>query len=525
MRFLANPVIGVLAALVSLAVFSAAHAKDGANARARALADRFAGPSVRTKAAPAKPPARKIAQKTAPASQPEKSQQSQPGPTRVIIDPRRIADEKDMLRRARQEAQQRAQKRAKQHAAQEKPSAPRAKAETKPAGADPSATVTSQAEQHRRQLDRILGKLAGRVRELEAKKRESELPETKSAGREPQPPAGKSEQPKLAKKPAREPVASRPRITPEVPTAPQDAGAPSVRPSPRMAQSPPEPAPQTRVTRNAQTATRPDGANERDTAWGKPFKPGSDADNSALRSAQNRKEENTTEDLYWNGRTFVPASGRTNDPPQSGPARRVANRGFNAPLRAERNRGAARGKRAEAFLFGNRHHGADAKRRPRMVTILLELTPGNRGIRRFQKWADPVLCIGARCYVSDGAERPAIKMRRRRVVGTINTLGRRAGACRRALSCVFRNVDLGGPDAYVQPIDLRWLRHDRRELLKVHADPSCKANSRGGLICAKVFVSETYRIWVVPEDFASQLGPEALSAALDIGLNRARYIE
>ncbi len=153
------------------------------------------------------------------------------------------------------------------------------------------------------------------------------------------------------------------------------------------------------------------------------------------------------------------------------------------------------------------------------VTILLVMEPGRRGIRRFSRTADPILCVGATCYISRGAERNARAMPRRRAFGTINTLGGRAGACRNTPRCVFRNVDLGVPEALVQPIDLRYLRHDRRALVRVKADPTCRGHS-GRLNCEVSTHGPDYRLWVVPERMARSVGARGLQRALETGLRR-----
>lgn len=157
----------------------------------------------------------------------------------------------------------------------------------------------------------------------------------------------------------------------------------------------------------------------------------------------------------------------------------------------------------------------------RRVTILLEMQPRNRTSRRFERTADPILCFGDRCWISQGADRPSELMERRKAFGTVNTLGRRAGACKRKAGCVFRNVDLGEAEAIVQPIDLNFLRHDRRELTTISADRSCRRTPTAELVCGDLFQSDTYRLWVVPEDIARSVSPDALRQVVERGLSRA----
>lgn len=148
------------------------------------------------------------------------------------------------------------------------------------------------------------------------------------------------------------------------------------------------------------------------------------------------------------------------------------------------------------------------------ATILLSLDPGTYGLRRFNPTsADPVLCIGETCYISQGAATPARALTRSAALGAGNTLGGRAGACRTKLVCVFRDVPLPAPRAELQPVDLHILRHDRREIASAVPDASCRINA-GRLTCGNVIRSATYRALVVPEQVARSAGSTALEATL-----------
>lgn len=163
--------------------------------------------------------------------------------------------------------------------------------------------------------------------------------------------------------------------------------------------------------------------------------------------------------------------------------------------------------------------GTDAGRETR-ATILLVMEPGSRGIRRYDKTADPVLCVGEVCYISNGPDQPATRMTRGQAFGPGRTLGQRAGACRKSLTCVFRDVEILSARVELQPVDLRILRHDRREPRSTGIDPTC-IEAAGHLRCSAGVVARTYRLWVVPESLAENAGPAALSAALDAGLPQA----
>lgn len=145
------------------------------------------------------------------------------------------------------------------------------------------------------------------------------------------------------------------------------------------------------------------------------------------------------------------------------------------------------------------------------VTVVLAMDPGTYGIRRGNKTADPVLCVDTGCYVSAGAATDAKWMAKGLALGPINTLGTRAGACRGSLVCVFRNVDLSATGR-LQPVDLHYLRHDRREVMAVKADPDCTAGS-DHLVCSRVIEAKGWRAWIVPEAVAEKAGAAALQKA------------
>jgi hypothetical protein len=156
------------------------------------------------------------------------------------------------------------------------------------------------------------------------------------------------------------------------------------------------------------------------------------------------------------------------------------------------------------------------------VTVLLVLVPGTYGIRRGgAKVADPILCTREGCYVSAGAERPAVFLPGRRALGFGNTWGARAGACRHALGCVFRGIELGTLPGFLQPVDLHILKHDLRLGHAILADSNCRAEA-GRLICRQGIDADDYTMWIVPENLAAAAGPQALQRALTDGLNGPR---
>ncbi len=147
----------------------------------------------------------------------------------------------------------------------------------------------------------------------------------------------------------------------------------------------------------------------------------------------------------------------------------------------------------------------------RRATVILAMTPGYTGIRRNNPTADPILCIGFTCWISRGASEDARSLPRSRALGAVNTLGDRAGACNTQTSCVFRNVDLGGSTAVIQPIDLRVLRHDRRAPMTVGLDRTCTV-SGGEITCPGASEGPDYRVWLIDEQMAQSASPRTLSS-------------
>ena len=153
------------------------------------------------------------------------------------------------------------------------------------------------------------------------------------------------------------------------------------------------------------------------------------------------------------------------------------------------------------------------------VAVLLVMKPGRRGIRRFNKTADPVLCTSGGCYISGGATYPAALVPRRRALGARNTLGRRAGACNHRLGCIFRNVRLGAGQTLLQPVDLRMIWHDRRARQLISTPSRCDVTA-GRLSCMNGFYASDYDMWIVPEELAARAGARILEDAVATGLRR-----
>lgn len=153
--------------------------------------------------------------------------------------------------------------------------------------------------------------------------------------------------------------------------------------------------------------------------------------------------------------------------------------------------------------------------------VLLVMQPGDRGIRRTNKTADPVLCSDHGCYVSTGAATPATLLQQRKALGFGRTWGGRAGACANALGCIFRGVEVAST-SFLQPVDMRVMRHDRREAKTIAHGSRCGVVA-GRLTCREPYRGPDYVMWLVPERLASEVGPGLLERAVAEGLTEPEH--
>lgn len=151
------------------------------------------------------------------------------------------------------------------------------------------------------------------------------------------------------------------------------------------------------------------------------------------------------------------------------------------------------------------------------VTVLLVMDVGKTGVRRWSKTADPMLCVHENCYLSRGARQSAMKLARSKAFGPTVALTTRGQACRSKPACIFRNIDLETVEAKLQPVDLKFLRHDRREAKAIRADASCEIID-GKLTCRNVVEGKSWKAWIVPESVAKRAGAGGLEQALQKGL-------
>ncbi len=158
------------------------------------------------------------------------------------------------------------------------------------------------------------------------------------------------------------------------------------------------------------------------------------------------------------------------------------------------------------------------------VTVLLQMEPRYRRGRRYESM-DPVLCTSGGCYVSNGPSASASFIHGRGAMRFGNAIGRRAGACNGDTTCVFRDVDLGGLPADVQPVDIRVIRHDRREPERVDVLSHCRTTANDRLTCTGAIEGDGYTMWVISEDEAERVPPHAFERVLVTGLADAERAE
>ena len=147
------------------------------------------------------------------------------------------------------------------------------------------------------------------------------------------------------------------------------------------------------------------------------------------------------------------------------------------------------------------------------VTVVLQMEPRYRRGRRYESM-DPVLCVAGGCYVSNGAEHPATFLHGHRAIRFGNAIGRRAGDCNSATTCVFRNVDLGALPAEIQPVDIRVLRHDLRAPERVQALSNCRIAAGDRFTCTGAIHGDGFTMLVISEDMAEHLPPHAFEDVL-----------
>ncbi|MEM6498269.1 MAG: hypothetical protein AAF709_16290 [Pseudomonadota bacterium] len=201
--------------------------------------------------------------------------------------------------------------------------------------------------------------------------------------------------------------------------------------------------------------------------------------------------------------------------------RRSAQVKANEPKEQEATSGLRGFSKLSAPVKRDSPRGHQKQLEPQAVAVLLSLQPSERSSRSFEKSAEPIICFETRCFIGAGPGQRAVEMPRRQALGPTNTIAARAGACRKTTSCVFRSVPLLPAQAWLQPVDLGWVRHDRRKPVAIAADPTCRIEKQT-LSCERTVEGPDYRLWLVPESVARRAGSKLLQQALKGGLRATR---
>ena len=148
------------------------------------------------------------------------------------------------------------------------------------------------------------------------------------------------------------------------------------------------------------------------------------------------------------------------------------------------------------------------------VTVLMVMRKGF-DTRRTSR--DPIVCLSAECYVSQGAVLPATAVPRRDTLRLGNAPRANDEACLINGACVFRAVRLLNGMDDLQPVNLGLSRHVLSRPVTIAADPTCKLLGKH-LSCQWAVETPDYRLWVVPERLARRVGADGLVAAVKRGL-------
>src|SRR5206468_1100196 len=97
--------------------------------------------------------------------------------------------------------------------------------------------------------------------------------------------------------------------------------------------------------------------------------------------------------------------------------------------------------------------GADAELdgQPRATILLVLEADRSDGIAVSRP--DPIICLGDRCWLSNGIEAPARPLRRSQALALKTSQDATSDSCSGKSACVYRNVAIG-PDSQIQVAEL-----------------------------------------------------------------------
>lgn len=148
------------------------------------------------------------------------------------------------------------------------------------------------------------------------------------------------------------------------------------------------------------------------------------------------------------------------------------------------------------------------------ATVLIVLDPDDTEQTHVK--SDPIICFDQQCWISNGLDSPAKPMPRSEAVALKTTETPTGDSCSGKSACAFRNVAFQ-PETQVQVVEVGESRGVSDGAYTVAADATCR-KLNGDLTCDNALVTHAFRMWVVPEKTAQQVGASALEDAVAEGL-------
>lgn len=130
--------------------------------------------------------------------------------------------------------------------------------------------------------------------------------------------------------------------------------------------------------------------------------------------------------------------------------------------------------------------------------------------------SDPIICFDQQCWISDGLDSPAKPMPRSEAIALKTTETPTGDSCSGKSACAFRNVAFH-PETQIQVVEVGESRGVADGAYTVAADATCR-KLNGDLTCDNALVTHAFRMWVVPEKTAQQVGAPVLEDAVADGL-------
>jgi len=148
------------------------------------------------------------------------------------------------------------------------------------------------------------------------------------------------------------------------------------------------------------------------------------------------------------------------------------------------------------------------------ATVLLVLDPDDSNQANVK--SDPIICFDQQCWISNGLDSPARSIPRSEAIALKTTETPTGDSCSGKSGCAFRNVAFH-PETQIQVVEVGESRGVADGAYTVALDTTCR-KLNGDLTCDNALVTHAFRLWVVPEKTAQQVGPPVLEDAVAEGL-------